>query len=338
MINKILRYLRKFGKPLLAGSDKPESRINNISVINSNSNYLSQFSVTKEQEILNKLKDDEIEISNIPYIQEILSTQIKERLAKIEDWRDSNINYGECQICKNITVKLHLYKETLPTRDTFIKISECDISLCSHCKSCLGLIFNEISSPQEVAKIREQIRKEEEMDRQFELNYHRIMSGKLPYELSDTDVQELASYSRAKHREEEYLFLRNNHSLKQGNIKAVCISNQDPTTGIKETLEIGETYMIDFVIVGSSYTHVYLSEFPDKSFNSLLFNYYQDDEKFFLNKDYKALRIIDPDIFTHTTLIIYRDLSKEAMDKIKQKYDRLIVVNRSDILSQLYTN
>lgn len=38
-----------------------------------------------------------------------------------------------------------------------------------------------------------------------------------------------------------------------------------------ELLEIGQTYTVDFIEVDSWVTYVYLKEFPDKHFNSVLF-------------------------------------------------------------------
>lgn len=49
------------------------------------------------------------------------------------------------------------------------------------------------------------------------------------------------------------------------------------TDNAKKYLDGNETYVLDFVNMEKFHTEVYLKEFPDLSFNSVVFTFYEED-------------------------------------------------------------
>lgn len=123
---------------------------------------------------------------------------------------------------------------------------------------------------------------------------------------------------------------------RRGMITAICRTNHDPWTG-KEIpqLEIGKTYNVDYVIIGSSWTMVCLSEYPEQFVNSVLFSFFIDGELFSLTRDYQALRRVYKDTYKATTLVIYNVLSENRLKQIKQKHNNVRIIIRSDIFNYM---
>ena len=68
-------------------------------------------------------------------------------------------------------------------------------------------------------------------------------------------------------------------------IIAKCIDDKNPRTDEKYPIEIGESYEVELISMGQSWTFIYLKDFEQQPFNSLVFEFYEDDKPLDIYKD-----------------------------------------------------
>lgn len=63
-------------------------------------------------------------------------------------------------------------------------------------------------------------------------------------------------------------------------LQAKCVRNTDPWTGREILgLEIGKVYNVECSVIGRSWSHIYVKEFPHVYINSNCFEYYYEGQK-----------------------------------------------------------
>jgi len=73
--------------------------------------------------------------------------------------------------------------------------------------------------------------------------------------------------------------------IKYPGLWAKCLSDTNPWPERKcDFLTVGEMYKVSFISMGGSYTTVYL-EGTDEGFNSVQFEFYEDDKRHNIFKD-----------------------------------------------------
>ena len=68
-------------------------------------------------------------------------------------------------------------------------------------------------------------------------------------------------------------------------IIAKCIDDKNPRTDEKYPIKIGESYEVELISMGQSWTFIYLKDFEQQPFNSLVFEFYEDDKPLDIYKD-----------------------------------------------------
>lgn len=123
------------------------------------------------------------------------------------------------------------------------------------------------------------------------------------------------------------------YTLTQGTLVAKCRSTHDYKydTDLAQ-LTIGRTYEVEYAVISGSWTLVCLHEFPNELFNSALFDFYVNDNNFYLIEDYRAIKRIINDSHRVTTTIIYSSLTKIRISEIKERHSTTRVIIRSELL------
>lgn len=119
-----------------------------------------------------------------------------------------------------------------------------------------------------------------------------------------------------------------------GTLTAVCRNTYDGWYNIDlSQLTIGETYEVEYAIIGRSWTKVCLNEFPNELYNSTLFNFYINGEDIVdIVADYLALKRMTYDNYRATTTLIYSSLSDERIAEIKKRHNYTRILIRSELL------
>ena len=65
---------------------------------------------------------------------------------------------------------------------------------------------------------------------------------------------------------------------------AKCISDKD-WFGKEGNLVVGNSYDVDYVSMGESYTSIYLTKYKNEPFNSVSFEFYECNKKINIYKD-----------------------------------------------------
>lgn len=127
---------------------------------------------------------------------------------------------------------------------------------------------------------------------------------------------------------EEYKYIP-----KRGKLTTICRTAHDGWDNLDlSQLTIGESYTVEYAIICPSRTFIGLSAFPKETFNSAQFSFYMNDDAISLTWDYRALKRLMNDDYRGTTIVIYDELSAERISEIKQRYNGMRVIMRSDII------
>jgi hypothetical protein len=61
-------------------------------------------------------------------------------------------------------------------------------------------------------------------------------------------------------------------------VKAICTKNIDPWRQKScDELHVGETYIPDYFVIGKSWSYLCIREFPENEYNTVIFDYQEDD-------------------------------------------------------------
>lgn len=121
---------------------------------------------------------------------------------------------------------------------------------------------------------------------------------------------------------------------KQSIVRALCSSNINPYTGEKiSQLSRGHSYIVEYIIIGPSWSTVGLTDLPQHWFNTILFSFFISNEKVNIIRYFQTLRKQSNKNYPRTIMIICADLSEARTDQLKQNYDYLQIINFTDLLS-----
>lgn len=120
-----------------------------------------------------------------------------------------------------------------------------------------------------------------------------------------------------------------------GIVRAVCVNNYDGWLEKKESdLKAGKHYTVEYAIIGSSVSKIYLREFKGKLFNlAALFRYYIDGQAICLVEDARIYwQISQPEKLTRSARIFkYRGATEEGLQYIKEFFHNVPIIDRSDM-------
>ena len=107
-----------------------------------------------------------------------------------------------------------------------------------------------------------------------------------------------------------------------GTVKAKCINNYNPLTGkTEEDLIIGREYEVEYILIGRSYSKISLLEFPQKEFNTILFEFSVNGESFNLIEDVDNVReYLGNNGLSFNNFFFYKGIDFERVGEIKSKY------------------
>ena len=107
-----------------------------------------------------------------------------------------------------------------------------------------------------------------------------------------------------------------------GTVKAKCINNYNPLTGkTEEDLIIGREYEVEYTLVGRSYSIIGLIEFPQKEFNTILFELSVNGESFNLIEDVDNMReYLGNNGLSFNNFFFYKEIDSQRIVEIKSKY------------------
>ncbi len=119
-----------------------------------------------------------------------------------------------------------------------------------------------------------------------------------------------------------------------GTLTAVCRNTRDCWNNIDlPQLTIGETYEVEYAIIGHSCTMVCLKESPNELYNSALFHFNINGEDIgHIATDYRVLKRMTHDNYQETTTLIYSSLSDERITEIKKRHNNTRILIRSELL------
>ena len=114
-----------------------------------------------------------------------------------------------------------------------------------------------------------------------------------------------------------------------GPLKAVCINNYDHWLNTKVTLEIGKEYEVEYALIGRSWTMISLKDFPNQVFNSVLLNFYENNNPFSIINDFlKIKESLKVHLRPTTTLVLYDIISEIRLKEILSANKNIPVINR----------
>lgn len=116
---------------------------------------------------------------------------------------------------------------------------------------------------------------------------------------------------------------------------AVCIDNYDRWYNKKENqLQVGQQYTVEYIIIGRSFSNVYLKEIKNHFFGSALFEFYIKGQKFSPIKIASCLwKLSQPEMPTNSSRIFkYPSATDEGLNFIREYYADVPVI---DCLSPL---
>lgn len=127
---------------------------------------------------------------------------------------------------------------------------------------------------------------------------------------------------------EEYKYIPN-----QGKLTAICRTAHDGWQNMDlPQLTVGESYSVEYAIICPSRILIGLSAFPKETFNSAQFSFCMNDDEISLIWDYRALKRLMNDNYRGITIVIYDELSTERISEIKQRYNDMRIIIRSEII------
>ena len=150
----------------------------------------------------------------------------------------------------------------------------------------------------------------------MKINNDNISKGKNleSEEIFESELKEFLDIIKNNYLDESY---QDNIPKFSGNLNAVCVNNFDPWSEVTEDLEIGKTYEVEYALIGRSWTLIGLKEFPDKLFNSILFNFYDNNKPFDIINDFLEVREnLKANLRPITTLVLYCETSEERFLKL----------------------
>lgn len=121
---------------------------------------------------------------------------------------------------------------------------------------------------------------------------------------------------------------------KDGIVRAICINNYDGWLEKRhKNLKIGKQYTIEYAIIGSSTSLVYLSELKEHLFNYSLFNCYINGQEIGLIKDARTFwNVSQQDMPTRSARILqYRGATTEGLKYIRCFFPDVPIIDRSNM-------
>jgi uncharacterized protein len=123
-------------------------------------------------------------------------------------------------------------------------------------------------------------------------------------------------------------------SEEDGIVRAICINNYDNWCKKKhKNLKIGKQYTIEYAIIGSSTSLVYLSELKEHLFSYSLFNCYINRQEIGLIEDSRIFwDVSQQDMSTRSVRILqYHGATKEGLEYIRVFFPNVPVIDRSNM-------
>lgn len=123
-----------------------------------------------------------------------------------------------------------------------------------------------------------------------------------------------------------------------GTVKAVCVKTFDAWYNNEEKLLVkGQTYTVEYAVIGRSFTSVYLKELQDNTFNIALFDFYYHEEKFSLIEDVRFLwQISQPEMSTNSSRIIrYPSAGKRGLKFLREFFPKIPVIERMNPTAEI---
>lgn len=127
---------------------------------------------------------------------------------------------------------------------------------------------------------------------------------------------------------------KNIPSEKDGVVRAICVNNYDGWLEQKhKNLKIGKQYTIEYAIIGSSTSRVYLSELKEQLFGYSLFNCYINGQEIGLIEDARIFwNVSQQDMPTRSTRILqYRGATKEGLKYKINFFPNVPIIDRSNM-------
>lgn len=122
-----------------------------------------------------------------------------------------------------------------------------------------------------------------------------------------------------------------------GKVIAVCIDNYDRWYNKEEKrLQVGQQYTVEYIIIGRSWSNVYLKEIKNHLFGSALFEFYINGQKFSPIGVTRSLwQLSQPEMPTNSSRIFkYPSASDEALNFIREYYGNVPMIDCLSPLSE----
>ena len=108
---------------------------------------------------------------------------------------------------------------------------------------------------------------------------------------------------------------KNIPSEKDGVVRAICVNNYDGLLEQKhKNLKIGKQYTIEYAIIGSSTSRVYLSELKEQLFGYSLFNCYINGQEIGLIEDARIFWNVSNKICQQEVRVSYNIVEQQKKD------------------------